>query len=161
MKYLAFIAAVFGGDQFAKKQIEQKLKFHEEKKVCGNWLILTKHHNNGAACNCYHGKKELLIAISSAVLGSVCTLLVLSGKNKGKAYLKLAYSLILGGGLSNLYDRLTMGYVVDYFRFEKAPKPIKTIIFNLGDLAIFLGSAFAIVGEVMTGSEHEDSSLIH
>ena len=47
--------------------------------------------------------------------------------------------LILGGGLSNLLERLRQGKVYDYVQFPKAPGRIKQYIFNLADFAILLG----------------------
>ena len=69
-------------------------------------------------------------------------------KRQGKVYLRLAYSLILGGGFSNLYDRLTLGYVVDYFRFSKMPKPIRKLVFNFADIAVFLGGFLVLLGNI-------------
>lgn len=150
MKYAAFAATIFAGDQTVKKWAEKNLKFHEEKSICNGFIVLTKYHNSGVACNLLQGKRDFLIVFNSIVIGAVGILLAIAKKGKGKAYLRLAYSLILGGGLSNLYDRLTLGYVVDYFRFaklpNKIPKPFRTLIFNLGDLAILLGSTIALIG---------------
>ncbi len=148
MTDIILAAAVFGGDQAVKRFMEKKLNFHEEKPVCNGFVTLTKHHNSGSAGNCFQGKKDLLIAISSAILGGVCVLLAMIKKRQGKGYLKLAYSLILGGGLSNLYDRLTLGYVVDYFRFSKMPRPIRKLVFNFADLAVFLGGFLALLGNI-------------
>ena len=67
-------------------------------------------------------------------------------KAKSLAYVALfaALTLVLAGGASNLYDRLKRGYVVDYFSIQW--KKLKKVVFNLGDIFIFAGSAlFAAV----------------
>lgn len=46
--------------------------------------------------------------------------------------------LALGGGLSNLYERLRYGRVYDYVRFPKLPK-LGRYVWDLADLAILLG----------------------
>ena len=51
-----------------------------------------------------------------------------------------AAGLVLGGGLSNLRERLHTGAVYDYLQFPKAPSPLNRYVFNLADLAIILGS---------------------
>ena len=56
-------------------------------------------------------------------------------------------SAILGGAISNLYDRLVKGYVVDYFSIEF--KRLKKVIFNLGDIFVFLGSLVFLIGELL------------
>ena len=63
---------------------------------------------------------------------------------RGRILEKLALTLTLAGGVSNLYDRMKRGYVVDYFSIQW--KKLKKVVFNLGDIFIFAGSAlFAAV----------------
>ena len=52
----------------------------------------------------------------------------------------LGAGLLLGGGLSNLWERIRHGRVLDYLRFPKAPGPLKKYTYNLADLAIFAGA---------------------
>lgn len=47
--------------------------------------------------------------------------------------------LLLGGGFSNLLERLRHGKVYDYIQFPKAPGRLKQYVFNLADFAILLG----------------------
>ena len=60
---------------------------------------------------------------------------------------KIGLSMVLGGAISNLYDRLVKGYVVDYFSIEF--KRLKKVIFNLGDIFVFLGSLVFLIGELL------------
>ena len=57
----------------------------------------------------------------------------------------LGTGLILGGGLSNLQERLTEGRVYDYIQFPRAPEPLNRYVFNLADLCVFAGGALCIV----------------
>ena len=57
---------------------------------------------------------------------------------KGNNIRKLSLSLIIAGSLSNIFDRFTRGYVVDYIRIKT--KGADKVIFNLGDIFILLGS---------------------
>lgn len=52
--------------------------------------------------------------------------------------------LILGGGLSNLHERVQGGKVYDYIQFPKAPEPLRRYVFNLADLAILSGGALML-----------------
>ena len=52
--------------------------------------------------------------------------------------------LILGGGLSNLYERVRLGKVYDYLQFPKAPGPLRRYVFNLADLAVLAGGALCL-----------------
>jgi len=48
------------------------------------------------------------------------------------------FSLIIGGAISNLIDRLIYGYVIDYIKIFGWP------IFNLGDVMIAVGAGLLI-----------------
>ena len=56
----------------------------------------------------------------------------------------LGTGLILGGGLSNLSERLAQGRVYDYLQFPKAPKPLDRYVFNLADLCILTGGLLCL-----------------
>ena len=56
-----------------------------------------------------------------------------------------AAGALLGGGLSNLWERLRHGRVLDYLRVPKAPGMLKRYTYNLADLAIFLGAALLVL----------------
>ena len=62
-------------------------------------------------------------------------------KNKKKLSLtvQIVIGLVLGGGLSNLLERLLHGKVYDYIQFPKAPGKLKRHVYNLADFAILLG----------------------
>ncbi|WP_349773203.1 signal peptidase II [Lacrimispora xylanisolvens] len=59
----------------------------------------------------------------------------------------MAFSIALGGAISNLYDRLVRHYVVDYFSIQYGR--LKKVVFNLGDLFIFLGAGLIIIIETI------------
>ena len=59
---------------------------------------------------------------------------------------KTGASLLVGGGLNNLLDRYTRGYVVDYVKFNFGPKWLRGIIFNISDFCIFIGAFLSVVG---------------
>ena len=48
--------------------------------------------------------------------------------------------LVLGGGGSNLLERLRRGMVCDYLRVQKGPGFLGRYVYNLADLAIFTGA---------------------
>ena len=53
--------------------------------------------------------------------------------------------LILGGGASNLYERLRHRRVLDYVQFPRAPWRLKRYVYNLADFAIFLGGVLLLL----------------
>ena len=56
----------------------------------------------------------------------------------------LGTGLVLGGGLSNLYERLRHGRVYDYLQFPRAPRPLDRYVWNLADLCVLTGGALCL-----------------
>ena len=57
----------------------------------------------------------------------------------------LGTGLMLGGGASNLRERLAEGRVCDYLQFPRAPGPWNRYAFNLADLCVFAGGALCLL----------------
>lgn len=133
-------------DSFLKEWAEKNLSGKGRRKIGKTGFSLELTHNYGFACNGLDEKPGLVKAMHSVVL----TVLFLYGMlfvffQKGRRISALALGLILGGGMSNLYDRLKRGYVVDYLGLPK----IKKLLFNLSDLCVFLGGALLLLGEFL------------
>lgn len=102
----------------------------------GGRVRLTALWNGGGAFGLPVGRRPLL-ALSAAALAEV-----LRRRRRNPA----AAGLVLGGGLSNLWERLRRGRVYDYLRFPRAPGPLGRYVYNLADLAVFLGAAGLLAG---------------
>ena len=72
--------------------------------------------------------------------------LCLFGKHKNGLE-KISLSFLIGGAVSNLYDRIKRKYVVDYIGFKTKWKKLTDITFNIGDFSIFAGA----IGFILSG----------
>jgi len=104
---------------------------------CRGHVQMTSLWNSGAAFG-LPLRREVVAAGSLAVLPAI-----LGQRRQSPA----GAGLVLGGGLSNLWERLRHGQVYDYLRFPKAPGPLGRYVFNLADLAIALGAAGMLLGK--------------
>lgn len=84
--------------------------------------------------------QRFLIVFSTAVLGILIFLIIKEWK-KENSILILSLLLITAGGISNLYDRIIFGYVIDFIWVFFLPK----FTFNLADFIITLGCIFLAV----------------
>lgn len=134
------ILAIACGDGILKKIAEKKLEGEPPKRICGGKIILNLLHNDGAALGVLRKDQKLLLALNSALVG-VAAGKLLTSPQKDRPAFRLGMTLAIGGGLSNLIDRVRRGYVTDYFsidlgeRFEK----LKKVVFNLSDFCVFGG----------------------
>ena len=131
---------VFGGCAAARRYLHRHPadSHHPKAKYWGGWVHLTAHWNQGAAFNLPIPAQALPLA-SAAALG----LLWAAGRRQNT----LGLGLILGGGLSNLYERVRYGRVYDYVQFPKAPGPLRRYVFNFADFAILGGCVMLLCGK--------------
>lgn len=141
------ILSIFLGDGFIKKYIEENKRFHQTEDILGGKITIRKYHNHGAMLNFMEDKPEWVLRFSfvGAVITGIYFLKLLLQKTN--CFVKTGMVLLLGGGLSNLYDRLKKGYVVDYFTVNYGK--LKKVIFNLSDIMIFFGGFLTFVGALL------------
>lgn len=129
--------------------MEKSRELGERQEILNGKIILRKYYNRGMFLNFLENKKEIVKTISSIFLGLLILLFIVILPRKGNSKLfKFGLSLILGGAISNVMDRVNKGYVVDYFSFNY--KKLKNIIFNLSDIVIFLGSFIIVLSSLFS-----------
>lgn len=90
--------------------------------------------NTGVAFSMFSDNRWVLVGVTSVML-VVALAFFLSGKIKDKVEL-FALSLIIAGGVGNLIDRLSLGYVIDFIDV----RIINFAIFNVADMCITIGA---------------------
>jgi signal peptidase II len=102
------------------------------------FLNLVLWHNPGAAFSFLAGaggwQRWFFIGVAIAVSAVVLAMLRRSGANR---LLALALALVLGGAAGNLWDRITLGHVVDFIQLHAAGYYWPA--FNVADSAISVG----------------------
>ena len=91
----------------------------------------------------------LFTVFAGCALSLICVFTVLD--RSLSTFAILALSLILGGGLSNLVDRLFKGGIVVDFMIVTLG-PLKTAIFNFADLSIMTGLIFLGLSQIRWGA---------
>ncbi len=145
MIYLGIIAGIFGLDYFIKRYVDKNRELMEETPILKGKVIIRKYYNKGAALNFLAKKPERMRQIQTLLMaaagGSFFTLL----SRRGDKGVKTALAMILGGGASNLYDRVKKGHVVDYFSFKTRSRRLSGIIFNVSDFFVFAGALLLVL----------------
>lgn len=142
-------------DRILKVLVTNNFVLNVRNKIIDGFFYITNCHNEGAAFSLFSGNVLFLIFITLIVLFLIYR--TINKENVNKIGM-LAYGLLLGGILGNLYDRIFYGYVIDYldfviFKFNFA-------IFNLADAAIVIGAILLIVfeGSDNDGRKNKDRS---
>lgn len=147
------IGMVFLVEYYVKRHMDQVRTLQEQRPVAGGKIILKKYYNTGAAGSFLknHPKSVLLVHISA--LFSVFAAVLYFMPKRGAFAAKTGLSFLAGGGLSNLYDRLAKGHVVDYVSFGFGPKQFRNLVFNMSDFFVFAGIFICVLHIFRKGGE--------
>ena len=139
MLYVLLLIATIISDQWLKYWIVNHLAVGESMPFIPHILQLERLHNYGAAFSSLTGKTAFLLGMTVVLL---LVLAVLLARRVVRHPLGvIACVLILGGGIGNMIDRVTLGYVVDMFDLLLFEYPV----FNLADCFVVVG---AILGSI-------------
>ena len=132
---LVVIAFVLALDRLTK--VCAQLLWVQEPVVVFPFFHLRYVENTGSAFGMMQGANVLLIFVMLAIIGYLLHSwreLCAQGK-----LVKWGCVFILAGALGNLYDRITLGYVVDFLDFLVWP------VFNVADSAITVGGGLFVI----------------
>lgn len=136
-KWLSISAVVIALDLYTKHLVQQAFTYGEHLRVTG-FFDLVRYHNTGAAFSFLAdaGGWQKWFFTSMASVASIVMVYLLKKHPENKLF-SWGLALVLGGALGNLYDRITLGYVVDflYFYYQQFAWPA----FNVADSAICVG----------------------
>jgi signal peptidase II len=133
------VASVIILDQITKYLALKLLQLNTPLVLLKNFFNLTLVHNRGAAFGMF--QNQLLMFVASSILAIAIILFSLRNK-KNTLMFKLSLSLILGGAIGNLIDRIRFGFVIDFLDFRVWP------VFNLADSFITV-AAILLAWEIL------------
>ena len=146
----AFLIAslIFLLDQFTKMQVVQNLYLGQRNELTV-FFNLVHVRNYGAAFSFLSeacGWQRWFLTIISALASMLIVYWI--KKSDEKKYLEtLSLIIILGGALGNFYDRLILGYVVDFLDFHWSG--VHFPAFNIADTAITIGATLFIADNLI------------
>ena len=141
-------------DQLSKAWITNHFVYGEKLYILSIFDVVLAH-NTGAAFSFLHdagGMQRWLFSII-AIVASVWIVWLLR-RHSAQTLFALALSLILGGALGNLIDRLGNGYVVDFLSFHWGDHFFPA--FNVADSAITVGATLLILDSLRAAPPNQN-----
>jgi signal peptidase II len=152
--WLGVAVAVIALDQLTKTLVIGAFELGESRRIT-SFFNLVRVHNPGAAFSFLAGASgwQRWFFVGLGLAASVFIVGMMRSHPTQKLFC-LSVSLIMGGALGNVIDRLQHGHVVDFLQFRFAfLQPIFAggyfPSFNLADGAITLGAAGLIIDEIL------------
>ncbi len=144
--FVLFLIAffIFGLDQFTKFLIKRFLFPYEVIPVIKGFFFITFIYNPHGAMGLYIGNRFVMLLFSFIALFIMC---FYAYKNIENKFVFWASSLIIGGALGNITDRLFMGKVVDFLRFDFGSYTFP--VFNVADMAVTIGIGLLLLETIL------------
>ncbi len=146
--FLTGLMGVFTIDRLTKIFFSQLMEINESVVVLKNILHFSLVHNTGIAFGLFKDCGLVFIFVPLVLAG----LLIYNiyyyrhSEQLTRTYI-IAFSLILGGAIGNLYDRIFIGYVIDFIDFRIWP------VFNIADSAITIGAGIILLKCIPSAKE--------
>ncbi|MBW8845033.1 MAG: lipoprotein signal peptidase [Burkholderiales bacterium] len=145
-QWLLIAALVILADQFTKILILGAFQLGDVRPVT-SFFDLVRAHNFGAAFSFLHGasgwQRWFFLGLGLVAAGFIIWMLRRHGHQKLFAW---ALTLILGGALGNVIDRVIHGYVVDFIQVHASGWYFPA--FNVADSAITIGAVMLVLDEL-------------
>jgi signal peptidase II len=99
--------------------------------------------NDGVAFSMFQGHRTPLIILQSILVAVIVSIMLIAYRRLGSAHHTLtimtSFSLMLGGGLGNLWDRVSTGHVTDFVSIGSFA------VFNVADACLVAGCGLLII----------------
>ena len=138
MIYYLIAAAAVIIDRIVKRLVVMNMEPWETIPIIEDVFHFTYVQNQGAAFSLWEQQWIILIGFPAAAVLTGFVLMLVFRKTWSRCMM-MSIAFICGGGLGNLIDRITIGYVVDLFDFRVFP------VFNIADIFICVGCGLMIL----------------
>lgn len=138
-------------DRWTKRLVAAHIAMYSHIQIIPGFFRITHTENTGAAFSLFadspsHWKTAMLISFS--VVAMIVVSVLLWKQSRPLTMTGIALSLILGGAVGNLWDRVASGRVVDFLLFYV--RQYQWPVFNLADSAIVVGASLLVL-EIIFG----------
>lgn len=139
---IAVIAVLIGIDRLTKYIAVLTVKTDGPKEFLFGLFQFRYVENTGAAFSSFSENTEVLTVVTLVII-VICLVLLLCRKFK-PLFINICLLLVTAGGIGNVIDRISYGYVVDFIE----PLFIDFAVFNFADCCITVGALMLIGYEI-------------
>lgn len=130
-------------DQITKHIVSSKMALYQSIPIIKNVLHITYIKNEGAAFGMLANHRWVFMVISTIAI--IALIVYLFGFCKENRFVKIGLALVIGGGIGNMIDRTSLGYVVDMIDCQF----INFYIFNVADSCVCVGAGVIFLGIIL------------
>ena len=148
---LLIVFVTLGLDQWTKWAIVKSIKLNETVEMINHFFYLTYVQNTGAGFSMFAQAGMGFFALLTIV--ALAAILYMFFKTEDSRY-QICLSLVFSGAIGNFIDRMTLGYVRDFFSFYIFGYPFP--VFNVADICITIGIALILVSMFIDDKKEQE-----
>ncbi|MBE6027783.1 MAG: signal peptidase II [Clostridiales bacterium] len=149
--YLLIGALVIAVDQITKYLVRANMQPGDSIPVIGNWMRVYYVQNTGTAFSMFAGNRFVTIFVTS-VLIIMCIVFIIKESADGVRLIPVLFTFVAAGGISNMIDRLTLGYVTDMISCGRFA------VFNVADIGVTCGCILTMIALVVLYKDEDEKA---
>jgi len=143
--YILIVILIIIFDQWTKSLIIKNVILYEVLPV-NSFINITHQENAGAAFSIFSnagGWQRWFLSVLAICISVYISFWLFRLRNQDQIILSIGLSLVLGGAIGNVIDRIQLGYVIDYIQVLIMGWPFPS--FNIADASITVGAVILII----------------
>lgn len=129
-------------DQFTKYLVRSNMQPGDRIPVIGNWMSIYYVQNTGTAFSMFRDNRFVTIFLTTALI-IFCIIFIVKEAREGQRLIPVLFTFVAAGGISNMIDRLTLGFVTDMISCGSFA------VFNVADIGVTCGCFLTMIALII------------
>ena len=140
--YPSIAVLVITLDQFTKYLVRSNMQPGDRIPVIGNWMSIYYVQNTGTAFSMFRDNRFVTIFLTTALI-IFCIIFIVKEAREGQRLIPVLFTFVAAGGISNMIDRLTLGFVTDMISCGSFA------VFNVADIGVTCGCILTMIALII------------
>lgn len=149
--YPLIAAIVIILDQLTKYLVRANMQPGDRIPVIGDWMSINYVQNTGTAFSMFRGNQFVTVFLTSVMI-IFCIIFIVKEARDGQVLVSTLFTLVAAGGISNMIDRLTLGFVTDMISCGSFA------VFNVADIGVTCGCILTMIVLVLFYKDDEEEA---
>ena len=140
--YPLIAVLVIALDQFTKYLVRANMQPGDRIPVIGNWMSIYYVQNTGTAFSMFRDNRFVTVFLTAALI-IFCIIFIIKEAREGQRLISVLFTFVAAGGISNMIDRLTLGFVTDMISCGSFA------VFNVADIGVTCGCFLTMIALII------------
>lgn len=140
--YPLIAAIVIALDQLTKYLVRTNMQPGDRIPVIGDWMSIYYVQNTGTAFSMFSGNRFVTVFLTTLLI-IFCIIFIVKEAREGQILIPALFTFVAAGGVSNMIDRLTLGFVTDMISCGSFA------VFNVADIGVTCGCILTMIALIV------------